>query len=242
MVHLLTATTTAAGEGSVGALPAGWGALSGAHLTNPFGAFVIVSGKPVSACPESVANAVHATVFRADAGQPAKGEMKGFFTELDQLPKDWWKVVENERGGYQYKTVTKVLGTLVETMLYGCAGSNHVTEELVVSMLNKAAELGVTPDDPRFPVAQLERWVYPEFVHGIASGAPVPLKGAAVLRVRMMEGAEVGQRKDGPELFVRCKIAAKGSSDWRGLILGGRALDCEGWASGQGLTPTSLTR
>ena len=114
MVHSLTATT-AAGEGSVGALPAGWGALSGAHLTNPFGAFVVVSGKPVSACPESVANAVHATVFRADAGQPAKGEMKGFFTELDQLPKDWWKVVENERGGYQYKTVTKVLGTLVET-------------------------------------------------------------------------------------------------------------------------------
>ena len=51
MVHLLTATTTAAGEGSVGALPAGWGALSGAHLTNPFGAFVVVSGKPVSACP-----------------------------------------------------------------------------------------------------------------------------------------------------------------------------------------------
>ena len=43
----------------------------------------------------------------------------------------------------------------------------------------------------------------------------------------MMEGTEVGQCKDGPELFVRCKIAAKGSSDWHGLILGGRALDCE---------------
>ena len=53
-----------------------------------------------------------------------------------------------------------------------------MTEELVVSMLDKAAELGITPDDPRFPVVQLERWVYPEFVHGIASGAPVPLKGA----------------------------------------------------------------
>ena len=92
-------------------------------------------------------------------------------------------------------------------MLDGCAGSNHVTEELVVSMLNKAAELGVKPDDPRFPVAQLERWVYPEFVHGIASGAPVPLKEAAVLRVRMI-GTEVGQCK-GPELFVRCKIDAR---------------------------------
>ena len=25
---------------------------------------------------------------------------------------------------------------------------------------------------------------------------------------------------------MRCKIAARGSSDWHGLILGGRALDC----------------
>ncbi|CAE7035530.1 pol, partial [Symbiodinium sp. CCMP2592] len=32
--------------------------------------------------------------------------------------------------------------------------------------------------------------------------------------------------KPGPEIFVRCKIAARGSSDWHGLILGGRALDC----------------
>ena len=35
----------------------------------------------------------------------------------------------SDQGGYQYKTVTKVSGTLVETMLDGCAGSNHVTGE-----------------------------------------------------------------------------------------------------------------
>ena len=63
-----------------------------------------------------------------------------------------------------------------------------MTEELLVGMLNRAAELGIGTEDPRFPVVKLEKWVHPEFVHGIASGAPVPLKGAAVLRVTLLEG------------------------------------------------------
>ena len=93
-------------------------------------------------------------------------------------------------------------------------------------MLNRAAELGIGTEDPRFPVVKLEKWVHPEFVHGIASGAPVPLKGAAVLRVTLLEGKTPEEARAGPEIFVRCKIAARGSSDWHGLILGGRALDC----------------
>ena len=93
-------------------------------------------------------------------------------------------------------------------------------------MLNRAAELGIGTDDPRFPVVKLEKWVHPEFVHGIASGAPVPLKGAAVLRVTLLEGKTPEEARAGPEIFVHCKIAARGSSDWHGLILGGRALDC----------------
>ena len=107
-----------------------------------------------------------------------------------------------------------------------CAGANHVTEELLVGMLNRAAELGIGTEDPRFPVVKLEKWVHPEFVQGIASGAPVPLKGAAVLRVTLLEGKTPEEARAGPEIFVRCKIAARGSSDWHGLILGGRALDC----------------
>ena len=51
----------------------------------------------------------------------------------------------------------------------------HVTEELLVGMLNRAAELGMGTEDSRFSVVKLEN------VHGISSGAPVPLKGAAVL-------------------------------------------------------------
>ena len=125
-----------------------------------------------------------------------KGE-SGRFSALDELPGDWWSLAENEPGGYQYRTVVQVLGKRVECMLDGCAGANHVTEELLVGMLN-----------------------------GIASGAPVPLKGAAVLRVTLLEGKTPEEARAGPEIFVRCKIAARGSSDWHGLILGGRALDC----------------
>ena len=154
-----------------------------------------------------------------------KGE-SGRFAALDELPGDWWSLAENEPGGYQYRTVVQVLGRRVECMLDGCAGANHVTEELLVGMLNRAAELGIGTEDPRFPVVKLEKWVHPEFVHGIASGAPVPLKGAAVLRVTLLEGKTPEEARAGPEIFVRCKIAARGSSDWHGLILGGRALDC----------------
>ena len=164
-------------------------------------------------------SAVLASAPAADKKQP--------FTPLDQIPSDWFHVVENERGGYQYRTSVRVLDKLVETMLDGCAGSNHVTEELVCGMLNRAATLGITPQDKRFPVVRFEKWVYPEYVHGIASGASVPLKGAVVLRVRLMEGKSVESATEGPEIWVRCKVAARGTSDWHGLILGGRALDCE---------------
>ena len=65
-------------------------------------------------------------------------------------------------------------------------------------MLNRAAELGIGTEDPRFPVVKLEKWVHPEFVHGIASGAPVPLKGAAVLRVTLLEGKTPEEARAGP--------------------------------------------
>ena len=87
-------------------------------------------------------------------------------------------------------------------MLDGCAGSNHVTEELVVGVLNHAKSLGIGTEDPRFPIVKFERWVHPEFVHGIAAGSPVPLKGAAVIRVRLLEGKAVDSATEGPEIFI----------------------------------------
>ena len=226
MSHSLPTAPAVGQSGNSSGSVLGWNSgPSGAGLTNPFAAFTVVAVKPGEDSPGS---AVAAAVFAA--GTRSVGEDGGAskaLTSLDEIPKAWWKVVENERGGYQYKTVTKVLDKRVETLLDGGAGSNHVTEELVVSILNRAAALGLKPDDSRFPIIQFEQWVYPEYVHGIASGSPVPLKGSVVLRVRLQEGNSVEKSVDGHELFVRCKIAAKGTSDWHGLILGGRALDCE---------------
>ena len=226
MSHSLPTAPAVGQSGNSSGSVLGWNSgPCGAGLTNPFAAFTVVAVKPGEDSPGS---AVAAAVFAA--GTRSVGEDGGAskaLTSLDEIPKAWWKVVENERGGYQYKTVTKVLDKRVETLLDGGAGSNHVTEELVVSILNRAAALGLKPDDSRFPIIQFEQWVYPEYVHGIASGSPVPLKGSVVLRVRLQEGNSVEKSVDGHELFVRCKIAAKGTSDWHGLILGGRALDCE---------------
>ena len=148
-------------------------------MSNPFAAFSIQIGS--SGVQAGLPAADSKGAVREHALALKKGE-SGRFSALDELPGDWWSLAENEPGGYQYRTVVQVLGRRVECMLDGCAGANHVTEELLVGMLNRAAELGIGTEDPRFPVVKLEKWVHPEFVHGIASGAPVPLKGAAVLR------------------------------------------------------------
>ena len=57
---------------------------------------------------------------------------------------------------------------------------------------------------------RFETRLYPKYVHGIASGAPLPFKGAVVLRVRLLEGEFAENAQDGPEIFVRCKVAARG--------------------------------
>ena len=54
----------------------------------------------------------------------------------------------------------------------------------------------------------------------------MPLKGAVVLRARLMEGKSV----ESATTVLTSGFAVRsqhGTSDWHGLILGGRALDCE---------------
>ena len=114
--------------------------------------------------------------------------------------------VDNEPAGYQYRTDVQVLDKKVERMHDGCAGARRITEELIVGMMNRA-ELG-----PRYPpVVRLEKWVHPEFVHAIASGAPVHLKGAAVLRVTLLEGRTAEGSRPGPESSsaARCDSALR---------------------------------
>ena len=100
--------------------------------------------------------------------------------------------------------------------------------------MNVAKALGIAANDPRYPVVQLERWTTPEFVTGISRGNDVPNIGAVVLRIMM---PELG-RESGPELLVRAKIFKHGTSDWTGIILGARALDCMA-RGGLGFRPTA---
>ncbi|CAJ1456426.1 unnamed protein product [Effrenium voratum] len=148
-------------------------------LINPFAALSVTIGEYSNS--EVISGGVLKTSPSNGGGGPG-------IAELDDLPKDWWEVVQNESGGYQYRTVVKILGKQVECMLDGGAGANHITEELVVSMVEHARKKGVQPDSKDYPILRFEKWVFPEFVHGIASGKPVPLKGSVVLRARLQEG------------------------------------------------------
>ena len=60
--------------------------------------------------------------------------------------------------------------------------------------------------------------------------------GAAVIKIRF---TEMG-RTTGPDVLVRCKDFATGSSGWHGIIMGGRALDtvengCLGYRAASGV-------
>ena len=135
-----------------GAFQANWGPPSGASMSNPFAAFSVQIGS--AGVQAGLPAADPKGAVREHALALKKGE-SGRFSALDELPGDWWSLAENEPGGYQCRTVVQVLGRRVECMLDGCAGANHVTEELFVGMLNRAAELGIGTEDPRFPVVKL---------------------------------------------------------------------------------------
>ena len=191
-------------------------------MANPFAAFSIqvgsagitlaannrVEGTPLVNPGVSQDHAVHALPLQKASLNSGK------LMSLDELPQDWWHIAG---GGYQ-RTVVRVLGKKWRA----CSTVVQGAEELVVGMLKHVKSLGIGTEDARFPIVRFERWVDAEFLPGIAAGSPVPLKGAA--------GKSVDSATEGPEIFVRCKVAAKGTSDWHDLA--GRALDCE---SRQGL-------
>ena len=126
-------------------------------MSNPFAAFSIQIGSTGVQAGVPAAGAKGAEGLAG--GVPAAGSLplqrsKGEkFSSVDELPTDWWHLAENEAGGYQYRTVVQVLDKKVETMLDGCAGANHITEELLMGMLNRAADLGIGTNDCRFPFA-----------------------------------------------------------------------------------------
>jgi len=216
-----------------GAYPQGQPAASSGAAPVPVGLGNLGFRNPFKTISEAVVltgdlvNQVGLAAARSAAEKGNQSVELGSLVELSQLPSNWWVTTPNERGGYQYKTACLVLDRQVETLLDGCAGANSITEELVVGMIRHAAKLGISPDDPRYPIVQLEKWPSPEVVNGIAAGHPVHLVGGAVIRIQLLSGTDLSQAKPGPEILVRGKICAAGQSDWHGIILGGRALDCE---------------
>ena len=145
---------------------------------------------------------------------------------LKDLPKDVWTRVPNRTYGYQYISCVQVAGLPnydVETLLDGCAGVNTVTEELIVGILNTASRKGIKMSDKNHPIAELENWDEPEKVHGINAKSSSRLLGSAILRVRFKDMSSDRERIK----MIRFKIMESNSSSWHGLIIGGRALDCE---------------
>ena len=86
----------------------------------------------------------------------------------------------------------------------------------------------------KIPSSAVGKWPKEEAVTGIARDHAVPILGAVVFRVQMLELGKM----TGPDILVRCKIFAKGNSDWLGIILGARALDCVE-RGGLGFYPTA---
>ena len=93
----------------------------------------------------------------------------------------------------------------------------------MVSMINKPRQVNVKPDSPEFPIVQSEKWDKREQVTGVKRDAAIQVIGAVVLRVGLLQVTG----KAGPSILVRAKVFEKGASEFQGLILGGRALDCE---------------
>ncbi len=117
------------------------------------------------------------------------------------------------------------MGTLLDTG----AGGSTVPEELVVGAINRAHARKLDPEDPEYPVIQLERFKEPELVNGIASGHPLKIVGSVVLKLGLTEPPKSKQDnfKEYKWVPVRFKIFGMGQSDWKGLILGARALDTQ---------------
>ena len=85
-----------------------------------------------------------------------KGKNPKLLDRLSDLKADWWTQVPNDRAAYNYRTDTCIVGVKCETLLDGGARVNSWAEEIVVGAINVAMAKGIQPNDPLFPVVQLE--------------------------------------------------------------------------------------
>ena len=149
MVHSLATT-----GGNQVALPSNWGtAPSGASMSNPFAAFSIQIG----------------SASRRAFLPPVPRALRALRAEFRCRCSD-----PRERSSFLWTSCLRTGGTSLKTRLAATSTAplsksstrksrrcwtgvpaNHITEELLMRMLNRAAELGIGTNDRRFPVVRL---------------------------------------------------------------------------------------
>ena len=114
----------------------------------------------------------------------------------------------------------------VPTMCDGGAGLNTIPEELVLAIMNACSRAGIKLGDKRHPILAFEKKEEEEQVTGVAKSAGVSIPGAVIMRITMPSTGNSKKRKEDQSIHVRLMIFEKGKSEWRGIILGAKALDC----------------
>ena len=139
---------------------------------------------------------------------------------LADLPKSAWKFIAEPPPGYNYQAMVSIAGRKTIALLDIGAAMSVVSEDTIVSVLNHALAAGLTAQSEAWPVASLEWWGSDSTASSVSKDAPFYILGVVGLRITFhgLAGKEATQ-------VVRLRILRSRCSDWRGLILGGPALD-----------------
>lgn len=97
MVHSLPASSAQSSGGGQGGAPEGWKAPSGVAMSNPFAAFSVEIGSVEVV--KAQANQVKTLSLSKPAGDKPR------FSSLDEVPKDWFHLMENGPGEDSLKGV-----------------------------------------------------------------------------------------------------------------------------------------
>ena len=141
--------------------------------------------------------------------------------KLSDLPKKCWTEKENESRGCQYCARIRFGPVVLDVMFDSGAGLNTIPEAALLSIINACEVAGIRMSDERHPVVELESWAHEESCKGVASGASVPLIGAVILAMTLVDRNN-GKTKT---ISARFKILKSGTTDWVPTILGGMAVD-----------------
>ena len=93
---------------------------------------------------------------------------QGSLACLDELPREVWKETIPLPLGYSYRSTCETPGMVHGLLFDGGSVLSLVMEEVLVCILNAAAERGLTTDSNDWPLAGLERW--PETYGDVLAG------------------------------------------------------------------------